>query len=346
MPNLSLNGRDPVATYEYLSADGKLLGYAARYEKPEGGKEFRTWVVGPQGLACKGFPKPRPLYGLQRLADSPNAPVIVTEGEKKVDALATTTTTYVPIAWPNGASNAKYADWTQLAGRNVLLWPDRDDAGRKAMAEVAEILLGLGCTVKVLQVQGTDGWDAADAVAEGWGWQQIVTWAKEIVKTLEAPPADVTPEGEPVSTVLTAADVYAATPSEPEPVEDKASLSVIQAWTMMGLSRTSNGEGKPHMNGVNVSKFLEYERFEAYYDLFTGTYQTKSDWNSNIRGPKRLWDPVRDTVYLRHWIQQQPGFEMASHDSIRDGFEKYCLDGARNEAQEWMESLRWDGERR
>ena len=195
MPNLSLNGRDPVATYEYLSADGKLLGYAARYEKPEGGKEFRTWIVGPQGLACKGFPKPRPLYGLQRLADSPNAPVIVTEGEKKVDALATTTTTYVPIAWPNGASNAKYADWTQLAGRNVLLWPDRDDAGRKAMAEVAEILLGLGCTVKVLQVQGTDGWDAADAVAEGWGWQQIVTWAKGIVKTLEAPPADVTPEG-------------------------------------------------------------------------------------------------------------------------------------------------------
>src|SRR5208283_766286 len=106
-------------------------------------------------------------------------------------------TTYIPIAWPNGASNAKKADWTPLQGRSVLLWPDRDDAGRKAMAEIAEILLTLGCVVKVLQVQGSDGWDAADAVSEGWGWQQIVTWAKEIVKTLEPP------EAAPESVVLT-----------------------------------------------------------------------------------------------------------------------------------------------
>ena len=346
MPNLSLSGRDPVASYEYLSTDGALLGYAARYEKPEGGKEFRTWVVGTDGLACKGFPTPRPLYGLQRLASSPNAPVVVVEGEKCADALATTATTYVPISWPNGASNAKKADWEPLRGRSVLLWPDRDDAGRKAMADVAEILLGLECVVKVLQVQGSDGWDAADAVAEGWGWQQVVTWAKEIVKTLEAP--EPTPETPVQGVVLTKAEaeLLQPTPTEVQPTEELAPLSVIQAWTVMGLSRTNNGEGRPHMNGVNVSKFLEYNRFAAHYDLFTGTYQTKIEWAANANGKKRLWDPVRDTVYMRHWVQQQPGFEMASRECIHDGFEKYCLDGARNEALEWMEGLRWDGERR
>ena len=353
MPNLSLNGRDPVATYEYLSLAGELLGYSARYEKPEGGKEFRTWVIGPDGLACKGFPIPRPLYGLPRLAASPSAPVIIVEGEKCADALATTGTTYVPISWPNGATNAKKTDWEPLHGRACLLWPDADFAGRKAMAEVAEILLMMGCSVKILQVQGDDGRDAADAVAEGWGWQQIVTWAKDIVKTLEAPeapeaPAAVTPEGTPISTVLTKAeaDVYVPTPEEAGADEVKAPLSVVQAWTAMGLSRTNNGEGRPHMNGVNVSKFLEYQRFDAYYDAFTGTYQTTNDWATNTKGRKRLWDPVRDMVYMRHWIQQQTGFEMASRDAIRDGFEKYCQDGIRNEAQEWMESLRWDGERR
>lgn len=344
MPSLRINGRDPIATYEYFSLDGETLGWMARYAVEDGGKEFRPWVKNGNGWSCKAFPKPWPLYGLQRLKSNPNAPIIIVEGEKKVDALMTTGTQYIPIAWPHGAQSAKKADWEPLAGRAVLLWPDRDDVGRKAMAEAAEVLLGLKCTVKVLQVQGTDGWDAADAILkEGWDWGKIVSWAKGIVKTLEAPADVPEPEPGPVSKVLTKAEIYASVAVEPEAPESLAPLSTIQSWVAMGLSRNANGEGKPHMNGVNVSRFLDYHRFAAHYDTFTGTYQTTIDWGANNNGRKRLWDPVRDSVYMRHWIQQQEGFEMASREAIRDGFEKYCMDHAYNEAQVWMEDLRWDG---
>ncbi|MGH7441329.1 MAG: DUF6371 domain-containing protein, partial [bacterium] len=116
-----LNGREPVAIYEYSGLKNERLGYIARYDKPGGGKEFRTWVWREGAWRCEGFPKPRPLYGLWRLAGAkPMNPVIVVEGEKCANALAQLIPSYVPISWPNGAASAKHADWSPLAGRTVV----------------------------------------------------------------------------------------------------------------------------------------------------------------------------------------------------------------------------------
>ena len=349
-----LGNRHPLAVYEYLSADGGRLGYIARYAKEGGaeGKEFFPWTHNGTKWVCKGFPEPRPLYGLDRLAQSP-APVMLVEGEGKVDALLSTTITYVPIAWPHGALSVGKTDFEPLRGRAVVLWPDRDDPGRKALAAAAEILLRMGCDVKVLTVDGNDGWDAKDAVLiDGWDWPRIVEWAKTCVKTLEAP-APVLPALQATATALPALPVtevvqpiqIAADDAPPD--DEVVTFGTVRTWEAMGLSRNNNGEGKPHMNGVNASKLLEYRVFPAHYDLFTGCYMTTIDWSGNTdRGRKRLWDPVRDTVYLRHWVQQQAGFEMLSRDAIKDGFEKYCQDHAINEAQEWIHGLKWDKEPR
>ena len=45
----------------------------------DGGRTFWAW---------KGYPAPRPLYGLQKLALRPAAPVLIVEGEKAADAAA------------------------------------------------------------------------------------------------------------------------------------------------------------------------------------------------------------------------------------------------------------------
>jgi putative DNA primase/helicase len=87
---------------------------------PEYGREWR-WL---------GFPKPRPLYGLDRLAARPKAPVVVTEGEKAADAAALLLLDHVAVTSPGGSKAAKAADWSPLAGRHVVIWPDNDAPGQ------------------------------------------------------------------------------------------------------------------------------------------------------------------------------------------------------------------------
>ena len=60
-------------------------------------------------------PIKRPLYGLDRLADRPEAPVIVTEGEKAADAAHALFPDYVAITSSGGA----YASEPQT-GRHLL----------------------------------------------------------------------------------------------------------------------------------------------------------------------------------------------------------------------------------
>jgi hypothetical protein len=71
--------------WRYLNAAGQLLGCVVRCDRPANGlpaakqvKPF-TFCEGPDGKPewrCKGFNEPRPLYGLDRLAARPDAPVL------------------------------------------------------------------------------------------------------------------------------------------------------------------------------------------------------------------------------------------------------------------------------
>lgn len=181
----------PSATWEYRDADGAPLGYVARYQNGSG-KEIRCWSWGQRepGHArwgCGHFSKPRYLYGLDRLAARPSAPVLVVEGEKTCDAAhALLGEHYVAITWPGGAKAWKFAEWAPLKGRSVLLWPDADEAGRQCMEQLAGLLAdprGLGCTVKILTPSDVpEGWDLADALGEAWSTDQTIHWAKPRAK--------------------------------------------------------------------------------------------------------------------------------------------------------------------
>ena len=74
-----------------------------------------TFCRGPNGRAewrCKGFAEPRPLYGLDRLAARPDAPVLVVEGEKAADAAGKRFKDHVVITSPGGSKAARKADWS------------------------------------------------------------------------------------------------------------------------------------------------------------------------------------------------------------------------------------------
>ncbi|MFI8482899.1 DUF927 domain-containing protein [Pseudomonas sp. NPDC078700] len=137
----------------------------------------------------QGLPEPRPLLRLDELAKRPSDPVVVCEGEKAADSAAELLPHYVATCWPNGTNSWHKADFTPLAGREVLLWPDNDAPGFKCIDALAEHLIKLGAasvnilTLMVFQqrpgLKGdkptfskggdwAEGNDAADAVASGW----------------------------------------------------------------------------------------------------------------------------------------------------------------------------------
>lgn len=186
----------------YHDAEGRLLGYVLRVEFDNGKiTPTVTWCIGPDGAmqwCVRPFPSPRPLQGLDALAARPDAPVLLVEGEKCREAGAGAFAQYAVLTWPGGSKGIKYTDWSPLAGRDVVLWPDADDAGREAMLGkldgsgavhrgIAQILARLG--VRSMRLIDTDGqprgWDVADALADGWTPKQLATWAAHRVVPVE-----------------------------------------------------------------------------------------------------------------------------------------------------------------
>ncbi|TPN41385.1 hypothetical protein [Mesorhizobium sp. B1-1-6] len=175
---LGPEGASLTVSWAYRDAEGRLLGQIARYDRPVNGakptKEFRPFTYcqrqGRREWRCKGFPEPRPLYGLDRLAGRPNAPVIVTEGEKKAEAANKLFPDHVAVSPPNGSKSAKKADWSPLANRSVTIWPDADAPGAAFAGDAAEMLRQSGAaSVRLVKLmEGLPvGWDLADALPEG-----------------------------------------------------------------------------------------------------------------------------------------------------------------------------------
>ena len=92
----------------------------------------------------------KPLYNLHQLARDIDKTVFIVEGEKCADALiklgllATTS---------GGADSVKATNWQILAGREVVIWPDNDNAGIKFQTDLLEKLHPLNCKIKCLDVE-------------------------------------------------------------------------------------------------------------------------------------------------------------------------------------------------
>ncbi|CAJ0878220.1 phage/plasmid primase, P4 family [Ralstonia mannitolilytica] len=153
------------AKWDYLDAQGRLIAVVYRYDPPGRKKEFRPWDAHRRKMAP---PEPRPLYNQPGIQDA--AQVVLVEGEKCAQALielgivATT-------AMHGANAPVDKTDWTPLAGKAVLVWPDRDKPGWEYAVQAAQAILSAGaktCHILYPPEEAADGWDAADAVMEGF----------------------------------------------------------------------------------------------------------------------------------------------------------------------------------
>lgn len=173
----------PTAVYSYRDARGDLIGHVCRFDLADGGKEFfpLTYCRSAKGeLAWRwqSWAAPRPLYNLDWLAKKPKRPVIVCEGEKAADAAAKLFPDHVVVTSPHGSQSATKADWAPLYRREVTIWPDADEPGRKYAETVARLLAPIAGSIKRLDPPKDvkPGWDAADAIDEGWDPSRAATF--------------------------------------------------------------------------------------------------------------------------------------------------------------------------
>lgn len=164
-----------VCRYQILDLDGALQAVYIRTDGP-GGKRF-TWQ-GPDGKpGLAGRPATTlPLYRTETLKGAAlEEPVIVTEGEKAVIALATIWPGLI-VATVTGAATIPSAEVLEvLRGHPVILWPDRDLAGSRHMEWLARALLPIASAVRILTVPDLpEHGDAADYVRAGRGCDELL----------------------------------------------------------------------------------------------------------------------------------------------------------------------------
>lgn len=224
---------EPVGTWCYRTREGATWYYEARYEV-DGRKEPRCWTWGKRGAQPARWevsfpPKPRPLYGLDELADATQ--VLICEGPRKAEAarkMLNGTKAVACVGWPGGANGVKTSDWTPLEGKALLLMPDNDEPGTKAMHDIASRIAAKSMTWIDTSAM-PEGWDAADAVAEGWDKARFVEFLKANKREYVAPD----PVPEPIQENKTG-DIYSAPPPHTDPLPAEAYRIDLSADEVFG----------------------------------------------------------------------------------------------------------------
>jgi putative DNA primase/helicase len=278
--------------------------YVVRKDKPDGGKDILPLTWDGSAWKWKAPPAPRPLYGKRQLALKPDAPVLVVEGEKTADAAALLYPSAVVITWPSGCKAIDKADWSPLAGRRCVLWPDADAVGREAMAKLAIRLLKVGATqVRIVHPPADvpEGWDLADA---DWSVAAAAAYLKHNRSApIQLPELAPEPEPEPVI--------------EPEPLPDGNDY-----FTCLGFDHDafyyqphSTGQvtrlSRSAHTGTNLCAIAPLAYWESLYPSKTGANWTAAASSlferqaaagiyapDRIRGRGAWWDQKQSVLHL------------------------------------------------
>ena len=275
--------------------------YVVRRNLPDGAKDIRPLWFDGQQWRKKAPPTPRPLYWARR---DHTMPVLIVEGEKTADAAALLFPAHAVATWSSGCNSFDKADWSSIANRRCVLWPDADMPGREAMAKLAPRLLKAGA-MQVRIVHPPDGvpegWDLADA---DWSPSQA---AAHLMRNRSAPIAmpelEVLVEPEP--------------PVEPDPLPE-----VNGYFTCLGFDNdafyyqpSSTGQvtrlSRSSHTGTNLVSLAPLGYWESLYPSKTGVNWTAAASSlferqaaagvyspDRIRGRGAWWDQRVSVLHL------------------------------------------------
>lgn len=334
-----------------------------------------TWCVdeadgrGTQRWHWKQWDEPRPLYvPATVLSGDLSLPVVLVEGEKC--ALAGHQLLgheFDFITWPGGSKAWSKAGWGWLMGRTVYLWPDCDakrqrltreerDAGidpvtkallpeskqpgMAAMVGIGSLLAAdFGCTVFMCPMPApgdvSDGWDVADAIAQGWG-------AEEVRAFIRGARAFVPPDD---AARAKAASVDAPAGASPDEVSnawrsklltsEKGAIKAVRENLVIAL------DGLPDMGLPGVP---EAAGVIAYNDFTNDVVKLKpSPWGT----PAGVWEEV-DDLLMGEWLTREHWLPSMPRGTLEEAVRMVAYRHRYHPVREQLGRLQgtWDGTRR
>ncbi len=167
VPPVSMERREWI----YTDVSGKPLVTVKRTDGADGKKTFLPY----DHVADKhSMPQIRPLYNLPGIAASDR--IIITEGEKCAQVLIDLG---IPATTVMGGANFDPAktDFSPLAGKDIIIWPDNDKAGQGYVERLKSSLQSIkprSLWVIIPPADKPEKWDAADAVQDGLNIQAFL----------------------------------------------------------------------------------------------------------------------------------------------------------------------------
>ena len=342
---------EPVAVYPYLQ--GCVIRVMVKGKKVT---PMIRWCEGPQGEGWHTYPfsEPRELYGLSELMVE-GRQVVVVEGEKARDAVqAAGDNKLAVISWAGGTNGLDKTDWSPLKGRKVILWPDNDETGRKAMSNVAKILFDVGAeSVRMIHPPEDlpKGWDGADREWETAN--QLFGWCKSHVHDIEPESVvvDQVPMLEPPeleSPPLAEPPPYIFEQQAFEPVEETHDVpeKLSDDWKAMLMFKD---DGDALQNNVNNAQtLLGYHQDMAgvlAYNEFTKEIDVakRPPWHTE-RGdfPRKLTDV--DDTRATAWLERK-GVKLAIN-VVHNAIVSAAHHKPYNPLHDYLNGLEWDGKAR
>ena len=127
-----------VKLWPYRDASGKIDLAVVRFEDQHKKKHVLTYYWNGKNLKMSGYPVL--IYGRDRLAERPDLPVMIHEGEKCADIGTEHLKNFVHISWNGGGKKFPTADWSILKDREIYILGDDDAPGQKTAKELKSLL--------------------------------------------------------------------------------------------------------------------------------------------------------------------------------------------------------------
>jgi hypothetical protein len=339
----------PSAFWRYYDDVGDLVGFAVRFDDAVGGKQVLPYTFDGEKWGWQAFPDPRPLLNLDQLVARPDVPVIVTEGEKAAEAAAQLLPVYVATTSPMGSKAATKADWSPLKGRDVVIWPDADEPGRKYAEDVARLAKDVGAAVRVVTPPSDveRGWDAADALSEGWDEEKALALLSEASDSRRLKAVTIQDFLEknlpPRENIL-------------DPILPRAGLAMMYAkrgigktYVALGIAyAVAAGGAFLHFNAPKARRVLYIDGEMSAPDMQKRLREIQDGSNDRLPGPDYLrfitpdfqdagipdlaTDEGQDAI--EEWLE---GVEFV----IVDNLSTLCRWGKENEAESWLPIQDW-----
>lgn len=344
----------PGHVWHYRDSDGRLLGMICRFANSAGGKEIipltfcRHGATGAVDWRWISFADPRPLY-IPGLKFTDQKTRLIVEGEKCADVAHELLHDRFDVAtWPGGGKAVDKADWSAFGeGDKVIIWPDCDaqreklskeekdrgvsrdskpllpedkQPGMVAAERLASLLIERGCVVRIVGIPApgevSDGWDIADAVAEGRDAELLKSFILDNLRT-------------------------------PQACQDKSILPAIPATAGDWQEHLYTKNGGWRECRENIYRVLCHHPDWVgclWKDEFSNRITVRRDTPTGLKAGGE-WQE-EDDFKLGLWLADNLGLFIKANVMISDGVRAAAEGNRFNPVKEWLDGLVHDGKPR